>query len=113
MELFEQIRKDYFVHQKSIRQIAKDRQVHRRVVRQAIENALPPSRLIVNRQGSVLTLPVKAVIGQWLQEDRQAPRKQRHTGQRIYQRLVDEQQFSGSAVTIRSYVYQQRKILGL
>lgn len=113
MELFEQIRKDYFVHQKSIRQIAKDRQVHRRVVRQAIENALPPSRLIVNRQGSVLTLPVKAVIGEWLQEDRQAPRKQRHTGQRIYQRLVDEQQFSGSAVTIRSYVYQQRKILGL
>lgn len=113
MELFEQIRKDFFIHQKSIRHIAKDRQVHRRIVRQAIENAVPPLRLVADRQGSVLTLPIKATIGEWLQEDCHAPRKQRHTGQRIYQRLVDEQYFTGSAVTIRSYVYQQRKILGL
>jgi transposase len=113
VELFEHIRKDYFAHQKSIRRIAKDRQVHRRVVRQAIENAVPPPRLAVNRQGGVLTLPVKALIDQWLQADLQAPRKQRHTGQRIYQRLVDEQAFSGSAVTIRGYVYLKRKILGL
>ena len=32
----------------------------------------------------------RAVIDAWLVADRDAPRKQRHTAQRVWQRLVDE-----------------------
>lgn len=87
VELFEFIRKKYFNQGKSIRQIAKEQHVHRWQIRRAIENAVPPARKAVCRKGTVLTLFVKQTIDRWLQEDLQAPRKQRHTAQRIYQGL--------------------------
>lgn len=113
MELFEIIRKDYFHQQKSIRQLAKDHGVHRRMVRQAIASAIPPKRKQVGRSCSVLSSSLRLTIEQWLSEDIKAPRKQRHTGQRVYERLVELCDYQGSAVTVRNYVYQQRKILGL
>lgn len=35
------------------------------------------------------------IIDKWLEEDRKAPRKQRHTVMRIYHRLCDEHGFTG------------------
>jgi transposase len=113
VELFENIRQDYFNHRKSIREIAKRYGVHRRQVRQAIANAIPPSRKISNRTGKVLTIELQETINQWLEADLKAPRKQRHTGQRIYERLVTERAYQGSAVTVRGYVYKRRKETGL
>lgn len=113
MELFEIIRKDYFHQQKSIRQLARDHGVHRRTVRQAIANANPPERKRAGRSCSVLLPALRFIIDQWLSEDFKAPRKQRHTGQRVYERLVELYAYQGSAVSVRNYVYQQRKILGL
>lgn len=113
VELFEAIRKDYFHQQKSIRQLAKAYGIHRRMVRQAIANALPPERKSVGRTCCVLLPVLKGIIDQWLTEDLKAPRKQRHTGQRIYERLVEGYAYQGAAVTVRNYVYQQRRIVGL
>jgi transposase len=113
VELFEIIRKDYFHQQKSIRQLAKDHGVHRRTVRQAIAHAKPPERKRPGRSYSVLLPALRFIIDQWLTEDFKAPRKQRHTGQRVYERLVELYAYQGSAITVRNYVYQQRKILGL
>lgn len=113
VELFEIIRKDYFHQQKSIRQLAKDYKVHRRTIRQAIANAKPPERKPVRRSYSVLSSALRLVIDQWLIEDTKAPRKQKHTGQRIYERLVEIYHYQGSVVTVRNYVYQQRRLLGL
>ena len=83
VELFEFIRKEYFNQHKSIRQIAREQHVHRRQVRRAIENAVPPPRKMACRKGTVSTLFVKQTIDRWLQQDLQAPRKQRHTAQRF------------------------------
>ena len=38
---------------------------------------------------------------QWLADDESAPRKQRHTARRIYDRLVAEHGFPGAEVTVR------------
>lgn len=109
MELFEIIRKEYFQNKKSIRQIAKIHGVHRRQVRQAVANAVPPTRKKCGRNCSVLTDQVKQIIKQWVEEDLQAPRKQHHTGKRVYDRLVTEYHYAGHESTIRNYVYQKRK----
>jgi transposase len=113
VELFELIRRDHYVEGYSIRHIARQRQVHRRVVRQALAAALPPSRKVVVREPWVLTRVLRQIIDSWLAADREAPPKQRHTATRVYQRLVSEHGYAGAAVTVRLYVSQQRRRLGL
>jgi len=55
-----------------------------------------------------------AFIDRILTEDRQAPVKQRHTARRIWQRLCAELPgFTGSERTVRGYVHQRRRQLGL
>lgn len=113
VELFEIIRKEYFQDKKNIRQIARTYMVHRRQVRQAISNAIPPTRKQSWRSCKVLTESVKQIINQWLEEDLKAPRKQKHTGKRIYDRLINEHSFGGKEVTVRGYVYQKRNELSV
>ncbi|MCE5173640.1 hypothetical protein LQV63_30910 [Paenibacillus profundus] len=48
------------------------------------------------------------IVDTWLEEVRLLPRKQRHTGIRIYQRLRDEHQFTGGQRTVLANV-QKRK----
>jgi len=74
---------------------------------------VPPKRAVSNRRGSVLTPQIKHIIDQIIAYDQKAPRKQRHTGQRVYQRLCEEQNFQGALVTVRQYFYEQRRQLGL
>ena len=38
-------------------------------------------------------------IDQWMQDDLNRPRKQRHTAKRIFERLCDEHQFQGRVVS--------------
>jgi transposase len=113
VELFEIIRKEYFQDKKSIRQIARTYMIHRRQVRQAISSAIPPARKKCGRKCSILTDSVKPIINQWLEEDLKAPRKQKHTGKRIYDRLVDEFSFIGKEGTVRVYVSKKRRELSV
>jgi transposase len=54
-----------------------------------------------------------AVIDAWLLADRAAPRKQRHTARRVWQRLVAEHGACLAEVTVSRYVTQRRRELGL
>jgi hypothetical protein len=101
VELFEVIRRDHFIQGKGIRRIAREQRVHRRLVRQAIESALPVPRKVAAREAPVLTKPWREVIDGWLRGDREAPRKQRHTGRRIFRRLQAEYGYRGAESTVR------------
>jgi transposase len=113
VELFEQIRRDRRLEQLSIRELAERHRVHRRTVRQALDSAVPPSRKEYARRPRPALDAWVAVIDGWLLADRQAPRKQRHTGRRVWQRLVAEHGACLAEVTVSRYVTRRRRELGL
>jgi transposase len=53
------------------------------------------------------------IVDHWLDGDREAPRKQRHTAARIHARLADEYDAHLSESTVRHFVARRRAALGL
>ena len=112
VELFEIIRKDHEFGL-SKREIARKRGVHRRTVTQALASSTPPVRKRPARTSPKLTPAIKAFIDQVLESDRKAPRKQRHTARRLWQRVVEERDADVAESTVRAYVRKRRRELGL
>jgi transposase len=88
-----------------IRKIARQLEVSRQTVRKVLAAPAEPPRY---RQMVLRPQPVVGaylpVIERWLTADETAPRKQRHTAKRVYDRLVEEYGFAGSEVTVRRAV---------
>ncbi|MFI5756426.1 hypothetical protein [Streptomyces sp. NPDC051569] len=109
VELFASIRRDKRLEPEvSQRALAERYGVHRRTVRRALDSAVPPTRKAGWQRVSVLD-PAKDWIDAILREDLTAPRKQRHTIERIFQRLAGEYGFSeASYSTLRDWVNKRR-----
>ena len=87
--------------------------MHRRTVRQALASAIPPPRKAYPPRPRPAIDPYVEVIDGWLLADRDAPRKQRHTARRVWQRLVAEHGATLAEVTVSRYVARRRVELGL
>jgi hypothetical protein len=112
VELFEQIRREYEFRVGTVKGVARKLRVHRRMVRQALASAEPPLRKETERErpaiGSLIPF-----IGAILEADRNAPRKQRHTAHRIWQRItVERPDHAVAESTIRKYVRERKCELG-
>lgn len=112
VELFARIRRDARVKGSSIRCLAREHRVSRRTVRQALAAAEPPVRRVPAREAPKLG-PLKGGIDAMLLADLDAPRKQRHTAQRIFDRLVDEHQAMISYSTVRQYVKARKTAIAV
>jgi transposase len=111
VEQFEGIRRDAR-EGLSIRALAARHGVHRRTVRQALADAVPPPRKTPVRVAPVLG-PHLPVIREWLTGDLGAPRKQRHTARRVWQRLLDERGVVVAESTVRAAVRELKVEIGL
>jgi transposase len=105
--MYEQIRKAHDRDGSSIRELSRRFGVHRRDVRQALDSAVPPAHKAVVRPSPRLDR-WKPVVDGWLAADRSAPRKQRHTARRVWQRLVAEHDAQVGESTVRRYVAEVR-----
>lgn len=103
------IRKAFFRERKSIRAIAKERGHSRKMIRRALEDSGEPRYLLARCRPSPVMGPVEGVIRGWLEADREAPRKQRHTARRAYVRLVKESGFQGCEASVRRVVALLRR----
>jgi len=112
VELFEQIRREYEFGIGTIKGVAQKLGVHRRMVRQALANAEPPERKRVERKRHVIE-PLRSFIDSILEADSNAPRKQRHTAHRIFERIRTElPEHKVAEVTVRLYLRERKRELG-
>jgi len=111
VEQIEAIRRAYYHDHQSVRAIAREQRHGRRVVREAIAGTTPHPRryCLTKRKIRPVLDPVVAIIDAWLEADHAAPRKQRHTAKRIYDRLVAEYGFTGHETVVRGYVHDWRR----
>lgn len=110
VELFVEIRRGSKMEGLSVRALAKKHGVHRRMVRQALISPQPPELVTRRWRARKIDLFVDA-IDDMLRSDLDAPRKQRHTTTRIFNRLIDEHDAAGlvSYSTLRTYVVARRQ----
>lgn len=107
VELFAAIRRDARQGM-SVREIQRAHRVGWRTVRAALDSAWPTPRAQYPKRASRLD-QFKPVIDEWLVTDLDAPRKQRHTATRIFDRLIKEQQAGGITYgMVRTYVANRR-----
>ena len=108
MDQYEMVRTAHRVYKKSIRQIARETGHTRRTIRKVLAGKEPKYRREKEPACPVMD-PVAGVVDGWLKADRDKPVKQRHTAHRVWQRLVDEHDFTGAEPTVRRWV-RERKI---
>ena len=113
MELFEAIRREYQFGVGTVKGVARKFGVHRRMVREALADAVPKERKSVERARPKLDPAVPFIDG-ILESDLKAPRKQRHTAHRIYNRLLAEKpEIQVAEATVRAYVRDRKLKIGL
>jgi transposase len=93
----------------SLREIARRTGKDFRTVRKYAyqENWNPPIKQLMPKEFPVMGKYIP-VVNDWLEQDEKEPRKQRHTGVRIYERLKVEQGYTGSYGSVKRYVGLRR-----
>lgn len=91
-----------------ISEIAKETGTDPKTIRKYLsqEDFSPKPPLMVEKP-SILD-SFKPVIDQWLEDDKKHWKKQHHTARRIYERLVDEQGYTGSYSIVQRYLKKCR-----
>jgi transposase len=109
MEKWNEIRHRVLVEGASKRSVRREYGVGWETLDKILANPEPPGyRRGVERPKAKLG-PFIGLIDAILDDDRDAPPKQRHTARRIFERLRDEHGYAGSEPTVRRYVGEQRR----
>jgi transposase len=112
MDQYEMIRTASRVHGEGIKPLAKRTGYSRNTIRKMLRGGAPSYHPRANQPYPVLG-PYLPIIDRWLEADREQPRKQRHTAQRVFARLVEEHGYPGCVSTVRKYVREAKVRLGL
>jgi transposase len=97
----------------SVSDIARQVGVHWRTAKRYADQSDWNKPLGKRKSSSPVMGPYMEIVDAWLEEDQLLPRKQRHTGVRIFQRLQAEYAFTGGQRTVLSYVQLQKSRMEL
>lgn len=97
----------------TVSDIARQVGVHWRTAKRYADKSDWNKPLGKRKSSSPVMGPYMEIVDTWLEEDQLLPRKQRHTGVRIFQRLQAEHSFTGGQRTVLSYIKQQKSRMAL
>ena len=109
---YEYIRIAHRVYGKKIREITRETGHSRNTVRKVLKNEYVGYSPRQNQPYPSLG-PYLGTIDKWLERDKDHPKKQRHTGTRIYNRLKNEKGYQGASSTVLRYVRIARQRIGI
>ena len=109
VDVYLRVRRTVMVEGVSIREAARVFGLHRDTVRKMLTYSVPPGYRRQSAPRRHKLQPYIGVIDQILEKVHGAPRKQRHTAKRIFERLRDEHGFSGGYTTVKDYVREHRR----
>ena len=111
MDQIKNIKSLYFEQGMNLSEIAEETGFDWKTVKKYVDkedfNVPPPQPK--NQPGVSKLDPYKPQIDEWLEEDQYAPRKQRHTAVRIFERLRDEKGYDGCRTLVIVYVGKKKK----
>ncbi len=110
MEQWTEIRRKVLVEGVSKRKVVEEYKLGWATLAKILQNPEPPGYSGSNsRPKRKLTERFLEVIDQILEADRQAPRKQRHTSKRIFERLRDEYGYEGGITQVKEAVAKSKQ----
>jgi len=114
MEKWRDIRRRVIVDGESKRQICREYGMHFKTLQKILANTSPPGYRQTKQREKRKIGPHLTFIEEILTEDKKAPRKQRHTAKRIFDRLVIEQGYNGGYTAVkeavRAYRHRTREV---
>ena len=111
VEMYARVRRACIVEGMSVREAAREFGLHRDTVRKMLKYSIPPGYRRRKPAHRPKLEPYVGVIEGILEGDRGAPKKQRHTAKRIYDRLKEEHGFTGGYTIVKDYVRERRRRL--
>lgn len=108
MEQWTEIRRRVLVEGMSKREACKRYAIHFLTLKKILSHEEPPGYRRAKPPARPLTAPVLPVIRQILDDDTKAPKKQRHTAKRIWERLREEHGFPGCYTSVKDAVREMK-----
>lgn len=104
MNLWTDVRRDVLVGGLSKRQACKKYNIHFKTLQKILQHTEPPGYRATAPRPKTKIGPFIPIIHEILEADKKAPRKQRHTGKRIFERLRDEHGYEGKITVVRDEI---------
>ncbi len=107
--MWSEIRRRVLVEETSKRAICREYNIHWETLKKILEHAEPPGYRRKQSRPKPVLGPFLPVIQEILEQDRKAPKKQRHTAKRIFDRLRTEYGYEGGETVVKDAVRAWRQ----
>ena len=104
VELYGRVRHAVMIEGLSQREAARCFGIDPRTVRKMLSYSVPPGYVRTRPPVRPKLDPFIGIIDRILEEDKDRPKKQRHTSKRIFERLRDEYGFTGKIAIVKDYI---------
>ena len=104
VELYGRVRHAVMIEGLSQREAARCFGIDPRTVRKMLSYSVPPGYVRTRPPVRPKLDPFIGIIDRILEEDKDRPKKQRHTSKRIFERLRDEYGFTGKITIVKDYI---------